>query len=521
MGNENGLVAAHPAGEVQKAVKAALVGTGDSVDVIDTLGRRIRVEWDPAAAVTPMGQLVYFAQFLATAGLFSEWVRSCPLRYTSPNAPSKQDVLGTISLAILAGHHRYAHITALRCDQVNPVGFGMSRVCSEDSVRLAFKEVDPEACARWQQKALAETWGPVLKHPWILDMDMTVKPIYGRQEGAEIGYNPHKPGRPSHALHSWFIRGLRLVLDVEVRPGKQHAAKHGQSRLWALWDGLPPECRPWLACGDNGYGQEGVMAECEVRKQNYLFRQRQTQKVQQLIRRLVETATTSWVKTSRGWEGAEAELQLQGWSRKRRVAVLRRLREVEESTSPAALSASTRPLLPWTERIESAPEYEYLVLVTNLTTDLVGLTDLYMQRADAENVYDELKNQWGWGGFMTKDMHRCQVAARNVALIYNWWSLFVRCAEPKRPREAITSRPTLLCGVGRLVESGNQLKMQITSMHEAAADIRVLLSNLSQFLNGLRNTAEQLSPKQCWERIWNRILEPILSVKASIPAPSG
>jgi hypothetical protein len=29
-----------------------------------------------------------------------------------------------------------------------------------------------------------------------------VKTLYGEQEGAEIGYNPHKPGRPSHAYHT-------------------------------------------------------------------------------------------------------------------------------------------------------------------------------------------------------------------------------------------------------------------------------------------------------------------------------
>ena len=85
----------------------AVLATGeDSVVVVDTLGRRIRVEWDPSAAVTPMGQLVYFSQFLATAGLFSDWVKNCPLLYASPNAPAKQDVLGTLTLAILAGHHR-------------------------------------------------------------------------------------------------------------------------------------------------------------------------------------------------------------------------------------------------------------------------------------------------------------------------------------------------------------------------------------------------------------------------------
>lgn len=49
------------------------------------------------------------------------------------------------------------------------------------------------------------------------------------------------------------------------------------------------------------------------------------------------------------------------------------------------------------------PDYEYQVLVTSLSEELLSIADLYRQRADAENVYDELKNQWGWGGFMTKD----------------------------------------------------------------------------------------------------------------------
>ena len=41
---------------------------------------------------------------------------------------------------------------------------------------------------------------PLLDEPWVLDVDTTIKPPYGEQEGAELGYNPHKPGRPSHAI---------------------------------------------------------------------------------------------------------------------------------------------------------------------------------------------------------------------------------------------------------------------------------------------------------------------------------
>ena len=141
----------------------------------------------------------------------------------------------------------------------------MTRVCCEDSVRRAFADADPRACAAWQTGALRQTWLPALHLPWVLDLDVTVKPIYGRQEGAEFGYNPHKPGRPSHTYHTIFVRGLRLVLDVQVRSGKEHSATHSRENLWRVWEGLPKECRPWLVCGDASYGHEGLLAECKVR----------------------------------------------------------------------------------------------------------------------------------------------------------------------------------------------------------------------------------------------------------------
>ena len=85
---------------------------------VDTPGGRIHVQWDQAASATPNAQLTFFAEFLAATGVYDTWVNTCPLNYTSPNAPGKKDVLGTWLLSMLAGHRRYAHITALRGDAV-------------------------------------------------------------------------------------------------------------------------------------------------------------------------------------------------------------------------------------------------------------------------------------------------------------------------------------------------------------------------------------------------------------------
>ena len=145
----NSSARSHPQGEPNSSVPSpsqTSLALEPARVPLEVHGKRIYVQWDPHAPVTPLGQLVYFSQFLATAGLFQDWVADCPLQYTSPNAPTKTDVLGTMALAILAGNRRYAHVTALRGDAVNPQGLGMSRVLSEDSVRRAFQEKPPN---RW------------------------------------------------------------------------------------------------------------------------------------------------------------------------------------------------------------------------------------------------------------------------------------------------------------------------------------------------------------------------------------
>jgi hypothetical protein len=131
----------------RKALAMRHEGAGGEqpLEVVDTLGVRMHVRWDDGAAATPHGKLVFFAEFLATTGVFERWVSCCPLAYPSGNAPDKRDVLGTLMLWLLAGHRRYAHITALRGDTVAAQALGMNKVFSEDALRRALERIDEAA----------------------------------------------------------------------------------------------------------------------------------------------------------------------------------------------------------------------------------------------------------------------------------------------------------------------------------------------------------------------------------------
>ncbi len=80
-----------------------------------------------------------------------------------------------------------------------------------------------------------------------------------------------------------------------------------------------------------------------------------------------------------------------------------------------------------------------------------------------------------------------------VALIYNWWNLFVRLAIPDKHHEAITSRPLLLSSVGRLTQSGRQRSMVITSTQGDTATIQRAYEKIHHFFAWLKATAPQLT----------------------------
>lgn len=481
---------------------------------LDTFAGPVRVEWDPSSAATPLGQVAYFAEFLKVSGRFDAAVSDCPLSYKSPNAPEVRNVTGTWVLSALAGHKRYAHVTALYGDQVLAELMGMQKIVSEDSLRRALARMPEKEGLAWLDRHIEASVRPLLGEPYILDVDSTVKPLYGHQEGAVVSYNPKKPGRPSHVLHTYMLAGLRLVMGVETAPGNEHTGAHSALGLWALLDRLPRDHWPALLRGDSGIAGEDVMRESEGRRIPYLFKLRLTKNVKRLVERTFSQG--GWSDAGQGWQGIEAELRLTGWSRERRVVVLRR--RLKNSVVASVRDHNDQLRLAFADIEEDAAIYEHAVLVTSLDAEVLTIAQLYRDRADCENVFDELKNQWGWGGFTTQDLARCRLSARMVALVYNWWNIFVRLAEPDSHLEAVTSRPLLLEAVAERTRHGRRTTLRITSMHGAARWAESVLNGVARFLRTLIDAAEQLSVDDRWSRILAHAVRSWLKGRG-LPAP--
>ena len=108
-----------------------------------------------------------------------------------------------------------------------------------------------------------------------------------------------------------------------------------------------------------------------------------------------------WVDCGQGFEGIEGDLCLTDWSCNRRVIVACRRRQPDDAEA-------SEPSLPLLTRCGELPmellTSDYIVLVTTMPYEAPELVALHRERGDAENPFDELKNQWGWAGFTTQDL---------------------------------------------------------------------------------------------------------------------
>ena len=182
-----------------------------------------------------------------------------------------------------------------------------------------------------------------------------------------------------------------------------------------------------------------------------------------------------------------------GWSRKRHGVIMRR--PAPKEPAPTVPTKEGAPMLPGLSDVVlfQGALWEYSVVVTSLDCEDITLAQFYRDRGEADNTFDELKNQWGWGGFTTQDLKRTQITARMTAIAHNWWSLFVRLIDPMTAREAITGRPLLLTGVARATNHAGQTTLLLTSSHGQTHKIKEKLADLTQFLRELPSAPQLTS----------------------------
>jgi hypothetical protein len=144
----------------------------------------------------------------------------------------------------------------------------------------------------------------------------------------------------------------------------------------------------WLNRGARGLGHDAVMSchEQSATRPMFLFKLKLTSGVRAALHRVPAEAWRG-PKMLGAWQVAESRLALHGWKQERRVVFSRQLQGQVPSEKSGEL---------WDKN-----KYVLAVYVTSLPLEFnAWILQYYCERADTEKVFDELKNQWGFTGFL-------------------------------------------------------------------------------------------------------------------------
>ncbi len=164
--------------------------------------------------------------------------------------------------------------------------------------------------------------------------------------------------------------------------------------------------KKWLVRADIGFCSDSILRELENSDgmPYYIFKLKKTSRVLEAIHKVTEE---QWLgsKSFGALTITEKHIQLSTWDKPRRVMLGRRLiskRTPEESCT-----------------LFGECSFGYCAFVTNLIeqqSEAWQIAETYQDRADCENIFDELKNQWGLAGFCSQQQNVTELAARFTLL---------------------------------------------------------------------------------------------------------
>lgn len=235
----------------------------------------------------------------------------------------------------------------------------------------------------------------------------------GRQEGAVKGYNPKRPGRPSHHPLLAFISDVRMIANYWLRPGNTSASTNYLSFLEDTLSRLHNK-KVGLIRMDSGFFSGDTMKYLEDNRLPYIIACRFNNRIKYSL-----THETAWVELTDGLDISETTYQSDSWEKPRRIIMVRQ--EIEKR--PKAAGKQIRQLELFEDE-EDFGKYRYSCYVTNLTLPAKVVYDTYRGRADSENRIKELKYDFSLDDFVSHNFWATEACGNFIVMAYNFMSLF-------------------------------------------------------------------------------------------------
>lgn len=284
---------------------------------------------------------------------------------------------------------------------------------------------------------------------FILDIDSTVLPLYGRKiQGAEIGYNPTKRGRPSYHPLLVFEGHTQESWGGIQRPGNVASSTDSIPFVKVCLTKIPKNIYRIRLRADEGFYSWNMVNFLDGEKVGFVIVAKITAPIKCMLPGL------KYHTFRKGWKCAEFKYQPDKWEKHYRFVAVRKLINQEE---PAVT-------------LFTIEDYAYHIYVTNLFLQPQEVFHFYNGRCHAELDIKELKINLPLAKIPTRNFVANEAYLQIILLAYNlvvWFKIF--CLPKKfQKKKLMNLRLDLLMLPARLVKSGshNILKLPVGYIYQ-------------------------------------------------------
>lgn len=277
----------------------------------------------------------------------------------------------------------------------------------------------------------------------LFDLDSTVVTVFGKQDGAAVGYNPRYRGKRSYNPLLCLEAHSSFFWDAELRSGNAGTWEGSPALLETSFVNVPPEIRELRFRADAGFAYDPVFMKLEAHRADYAVVARLTTSLKRLLPGL------RYAPVHARWECAEGEFRAHGWRQARRIVVVRRA--IEEEDPQPTLFAMGR--------------YVYRVWVTNLALTPAGVWHFYDGRAAMEPRIHELREHAALRKIPTASFGANALYLEVIRLAYNLVTIFQRMCLPEQWQSLTLSklRHRLFWLPGELTRPQNRPTLRLVS----------------------------------------------------------
>lgn len=397
----------------------------NSKNTVGLVSSQVKIQFT-GKSITSYGGFALLAEFFSKIGLRDAVENILYIKEQSGNSMGVYSKVLSKILMVFAGGERFSHLPYLGGnEEVIKKLFCVDRLAKASStLTRLFNKVTSSHKIKGIRVRLWDYFSKLI--PWDavgsdwLDADSTVLERYGEQEGALKGYNPRKPGRPSHHPLIAFLGKFRYVINLWNRPGNASAGGKAVEFLRESYYRIYDRIKVIGFRLDSGFYLKEVVKFIEYELgQKYIIAVRQYRCIQAEIHKVKD-----WKEIKKGIFVGEFMFKhkAEGWDKKRRYIVVRKDIKKHKKASGKKLQLE----LFEDEKLFkfNFDNYRYTVLLTNSEDDPEAIWEDYKPRAGRENSIKELKEDFALGGFCLNKFYATEAAMLIRTMIYNIFVLF-------------------------------------------------------------------------------------------------